>query len=344
MRLKTNGNIVDPCWASGVVFESPIGCLPEYPHILLDPLGVKRVTTNEGEHVLLSLCKWCHRSLNNKKTPAHALANNLFTGTVPPVLKDLTLVEESMISLCRAKCCILKLKGDNDVGTDEGNIPVYAQRALKGNIIIFPQDPSSVAKVLPPSLDELAAPICILFIGSEPPTKKWLQEKAKPLGIRPGKVQAALQWLKLHNPLYKDVRIDYELLASIPSEGYQLPVHLELVEPSADEASLTSGYNPTEPDNSTFTPLNATDPQGGFERVVIQDVDTGASSNQLRAAALRHVRKNSAYVEVPHGSFPANEFNNTTLYPMIYPTLFPYGIGGIDDPRKSTKLSKKRHF
>ncbi|THU77286.1 hypothetical protein K435DRAFT_558194, partial [Dendrothele bispora CBS 962.96] len=68
------------------------------------------------------------------------------------------------------------------------------QRGMKGNIIVFPQQRSTIASVLPPSLEELAAPIGIIFVG--PPSPEWLRTKAAPLAIRPGKVRKALEWLK----------------------------------------------------------------------------------------------------------------------------------------------------
>ncbi|KAF8219452.1 hypothetical protein L208DRAFT_1145437, partial [Tricholoma matsutake] len=46
------------------------------------------------------------KDILRQKTPALALANHTFLGQMPPELKDLTLIEESMISLCHAKCWI----------------------------------------------------------------------------------------------------------------------------------------------------------------------------------------------------------------------------------------------
>ncbi|KAJ4495232.1 hypothetical protein C8R41DRAFT_708545, partial [Lentinula lateritia] len=241
-----------------------------------------------------------------------------------------------MISRCRAKSWIVQLK-ENDNVTNQ-----TTQRALKGNIIVYPQKPSAVAKILPPSLEELTAPICVIFVGSSCPSDEWLWTKAKPLTACPKVVRDALTWLKTHNKWYKDIEIDYGLLNGLP-DNFVLPVHVECVNSSksADDI-LTSGYDPAS-NVAVEDPMVHID-EVIFENVVITDVDANATINELRAAAMRHIKfKGGSYVEVPHDSEPMNEFFNPSLFPMIYPTLFPYGIGGFEDYSHSERVSLKRH-
>ncbi|THU85214.1 hypothetical protein K435DRAFT_606556, partial [Dendrothele bispora CBS 962.96] len=252
-----------------------------------------------------------------------------------------------MIARCRAKCCIIKMKAnDNNDSEDLGSDRMpFLQRGMKGNIIVFPQQPSAIASVLPPSLEELAAPICIRFVGSTPPSPEWLRTKTSPLAIRPGKVRKALEWLKKHNRWYRDVEIDYHVLNGIPENGFTLPVDIEHIEPDHDDPGLTSGYDNIQAPNVSPVSGVSNDPQAGFEKVVITDVNIGATANQLRAAAVRHVNKNGgAYLEVAHDAEPASEFDNPSLFPMMYLTLFPYGLGGFEDHQRSVKVSKKRHI
>ena len=72
-------------------------------------------------------------------------------------------------------------------------------------------------------------------------------------------------------------------------------------------------------------------------------MDGHAPSNELRAAAFRHIKKGGGYIQIPHDATPVNEFFNPNLFPMIYPTLFPYGLGGFEDRTRKTTLSMKRH-
>ncbi|KAK0196720.1 hypothetical protein F5146DRAFT_895093, partial [Armillaria mellea] len=82
-----------------------------------------------------------------------------------------------------------------------------------------------------------------------------------------------------------------------------------------------------------------------FWNVVITDVDGGASSNNLRAAAVRHIKhKGGGYIQIPHDPEPVEEFYNLTLFPMMYPTLFPYGVGGMEDKTRIKSISLKAHI
>ena len=304
-------------------------------HLLLDPTGI---AFDNHDRISLSLCHDCANSLRRGNVPALALANRTFLGHVPEQLKDLTPVEESMIALCRAKCCVVQLKEEN-----EGQSIPFNQRGMKGHIIIYPQRPERIATVLPPTIDDIVTPICVIFVGSSPPTAEWLKEKAKPLSVRREKVRNALIWLKRHNQLYKDILIDNERLDRIPTDTI-LPFHVQHVLPNDAQDILTSRYDASvslENDAST----EDQSPDIPFQNVVITDVDGHAPSNELRAAAIRHVKKKGgAYVQIPHDPSPVNEFNNPALFPSIYPTLFPYGIGGFEDKTRKTRLSFKRHI
>jgi hypothetical protein len=74
------------------------------------------------------------------------------------------------------------------------------------------QKPLTIATILPPTLEEVSTLICVIFVGSSPPTADWLQTKAKPLCVQKEKVRKALEWLKKHNPHYKDIKINEQVL------------------------------------------------------------------------------------------------------------------------------------
>ncbi|KAL1664947.1 hypothetical protein GGF50DRAFT_126842 [Schizophyllum commune] len=226
-----------------------------------------------------------------------------------------------MIARCRSKCWIIQLKEEN-----QDIILPTTQRGMKGHIIIYPQRPSDIAKLLPPSLDDIQAAICVLFIGSNPPSPDWLRQHAKPLTARPAKVRAALRWLKANNRLYKDIVINEAVLQEMDDLEHVLDVPIQCIPPSDSMDAHTARYDSSE------------------DNVVITDVDGNASPTDLRAAALRHVKqRGGGYVSVPHDPEPVDEFSSPDLFPMIYPTLFPYGIGGFDDCNRSTSLSMQRH-
>ncbi|KAL1689115.1 hypothetical protein GGG16DRAFT_126716 [Schizophyllum commune] len=241
-----------------------------------------------------------------------------------------------MIARCRSKCWILQLKEEN-----QDIVLPTTQRGMKGHIIIYPQRPSEVAKLLPPALEDIQSPICVLFIGSTLPTAEWLRKHAKPLTVRPGKVRAALRWLKANNKLYEDIVINEQVLESMDSPEHILNVHIECVPPSEATETRTARYDTIGSDELQRKPDGFEIP---WENVVIADIDGSASTTDLRAAALRHLKqRGGGYVSIPHDPQPVDEFGSPDLFPMIYPTLFPYGIGGFNDPNRSTPLSMARH-
>ncbi|KAG1848266.1 hypothetical protein F4604DRAFT_1813097, partial [Suillus subluteus] len=105
--------------------------------LMVDPAGVRQSDTGKFQ---LLLCGLCRKKLNKGKRPALSLVNRTFLGDVPDELKDLTVVEEAMIARCRAKCWIVQLKEEN-------------------------QDLQ-----LSPPVADIITPICVIFVGSCPPT------------------------------------------------------------------------------------------------------------------------------------------------------------------------------
>ncbi|KAJ7932275.1 hypothetical protein B0H13DRAFT_1857109 [Mycena leptocephala] len=79
-----------------------------------------------------------------------------------------------------------------------------SDRGVRGHAIVYPQQPSAIAKILPPLIDEVITPICVIFVGSNPPTSEWLQKKAKPLTVHKEKVLNAL-YTKTSRLLYRRV-------------------------------------------------------------------------------------------------------------------------------------------
>jgi hypothetical protein len=220
-------------------------------NILVDTAGV---TVNKKGDLTLLLCKRCNSRLKQNKIPATSLANFTYPGPVPDVLKDLTVIEEAMIARCRAKCWIVQLDAKKD---DLCSSTPDVERGVKGHVIIYPQRPSDIAQILPPSLEDILTPVCVLFVGSSPPSPQWLQQKAKPLCVRRERVRAALIWLKIHNPLYKDITINHDLLNNLDDSSV-LPFHIEHILPSDNSTAeyLTARYDEPLPQS----PLNNTVP------------------------------------------------------------------------------------
>ncbi len=103
------------------------------------------------------MCRTCVRHLNNEKLPPRSIANGLDIGEVPDCLKNLSVVEESMIARRRAHCCVIHLKDDRsrekgEGGSDTEQSPTD-QRGFCGHIIVYPQHVENLDSVLPPALE-----------------------------------------------------------------------------------------------------------------------------------------------------------------------------------------------
>src|ERR1700678_1083309 len=330
-----NIDLLKPCCNLPSQIPMPYRKETPFASCVINPDGIEQ---DKNGNPQLQLCKTCHYSLRKGKRPPLSLANGTYLGPVPSELSDLTPIEEAMIARCRAKCWIVQLKEENSTV-----VMPETQRGLHGHIIIYPQHPSEIAKILPPSINDLLTPICVLFVGSNPPTLEWLREKAKPLCVRREKVHNALKWLKENNPLYVDIEINTDLLNSL-DENHILPYHIEHIVPSDKIETLTSRYDENAEFNADVThalDMNTNDIP--FQNVVITDIDGHAPPHELRAAALRHIKKGGGYIQIPHDPTPVNEFCNPSLFPMIYPSLFPYGIGGFEDNTRQIPISMKRH-
>ena len=335
-RRVVDGVIIDDRW----IDSECIGPTLDTPFRDVDDvlLAQKGLVVSDGRASGLLLCGQCARCLRKGRTPDLALANHLFLGEVPPELQGLTVVEEAMIARCRAKSWIIQLQ------ELAGNPAPNAQRGFRGHIIVYPQEPERVIDLLPSSILDVVTPICVIFVGSSPPSKDWLRKHARPLIVRKEKVFAALLWLRDHNPFYKDVCIDRTALESLEEEDV-LPVHIEVVPPPLGIDSLTARYDDLSPVD-TAVPLESNVPLDSdiFESVVVANVDPSAPSHVLRAAAMEHVMKlGKGYIQVPHGARLVGDINNPSFFPLVYPTLFPYGLGAPEDNRRARRVSLKRH-
>jgi hypothetical protein len=193
--------------------------------------------------------------------------------------------------------------------------------------VILPTEPCKLGKLLPTSLSDTSVPICVVFIGSQPPTQEWLREKAKPLLVRPKVIRDALIWLQNNNELYKDIEINEELLMSLP-ENSILPVEICIQDPSIAIDSQGSRYDeavlPVENDSNTGEPKDL------LSSIIVSDVDGAEISPlQMKSIAMRHLMSGKGFIQLPHGPELSNEYTDENLFPLLYPSLFPYGKGGF---------------
>jgi hypothetical protein len=178
----------------------------------------------------------------------------MWLGDVPSELQGLTIPEEKLISLYRHNSCIIKLHSPFHSTTT-------AQAALKGNCITFLQNIPNIVNSLPLTLDDLCDTLKVIFVGARAPERIHLR---KILTVRKKKIIQALQWLKKHNVLYRNVDINLGNIAQLPEDDIPECIMSTMEQKIGDEEipSERVGYvpdplsDPTELTTSDAVPIN----------------------------------------------------------------------------------------
>lgn len=194
--------------------------------------------------------------------------------------------------------------------------------------------------------------IKIIFIGPRRPSKIQLNTF---LLVKQDRVRNALQWLQRNNHLYSTIEIREEFLNERPEgdipESLWQTLHQE-TDVVADAAE-SSGYvvDSRSPLVETSTQNEpCTDPPIvlHLEPSGLIDIEVAAANNAERTAnaldsLLNHNSPGSQCLLVPHGAAPESDYDNPNLFPGMFPTLYPYGLGGFDLKARPDRLSMAAH-
>ncbi|KAL1750009.1 hypothetical protein FB107DRAFT_224601, partial [Schizophyllum commune] len=173
-------------------------------------------------------CPTCYQFLLSGRRPPLALANGLWIGEVPDVLKGLSYAEMQMISKIRHNRAVVRVRS--------------GRGKMIANAVMFSSPIPQVCRVLPPHKDELNEVIAFTFLGTARPTPEEFQRT--PMLMRLEVVEAALRWLRLNHPAYHDVEISAENLDSYRTTDALVWEYRKLSEDdSIQEATATSMAN-----------------------------------------------------------------------------------------------------
>lgn len=176
----------------------------------------------EGAPLMVRLCKSCDKSLTAGRLPDLALANGLWSGVgLVPELSGLSWIEEKMIARCHISVQIQKCRHVVQWHIDG----FHPQRKLQGNISTFPVEPTVALNKLPLSGNDMVGLVKVVFMSSR--AKMSLQQacRLRFFIVRRRRVETALRWLILNNPLYQEVQLDEAVLSSLPEDGIPLQVY-----------------------------------------------------------------------------------------------------------------------
>jgi hypothetical protein len=328
-----NETIIKSCIVSQLsnefMFDDPI-----LDGLMLCRMGVSNVLSTSA----VCICSDCSCSLKNGKMPKFALANDLYRGNLPSQFSDLTWVEEMICSVHRTNAVVARL-----FASSNEKDPLV----LHGNTCAHDMNVSSTATVLPRTPADINGMISVVFIGPVM-NLKGLKTVFK---VRKNRIMSFLLWLKSHNHLYSHVDIDEQVLSLYPDDDVMpgLPERV-IFNASSDPASLfqteTAGMQEHPAEN-----VDSVQDDGDIfmDKFGVSDPEQiGLPGRSIRASALATFALKQdprlADLAVSEGRAALPEYNNPSLVPGMFPTLFPCGIRGFDDCRRRTPISLQSHI
>ncbi|PPQ72163.1 hypothetical protein CVT24_002414 [Panaeolus cyanescens] len=273
---------------------------------------------------LSRVCSSCLQCVQKGRRPKMALANNLWLGDVPLALKDLTWAEKALIARVRHNRCVVRIS--------------QGHSKMIGNVISFEHPTMKVYDKLPPPKESLHDIIAVIFTGMDPPSPEDL--KRTPVLARRQKIKEALEWLVLNHKNYKSVKIDYDELTKYEDEGVPVTVihkNMDLSEGNV-LATAKSVFDNEDEIGSESGPCPYTVHGLTAERF------SSMNSTQRKGAALQHLARGGHFLAVGHDPTPQSMYNNPALYPMMFPWLFPYGLGFIGHANHEALISYETHL
>jgi hypothetical protein len=131
-----------------------------------------------------------------------------------PELAGLTFIEEKLLARVHVSIQLVKCRLFHLWRCDG----FYPQPKMRGHITSYPVDPQSAVDCLPLSVDKIGDLVKIISISRQ---RVQFSDvcRLRFFIVRRHRVEAAIQWLVKHNPLYREVVIDYLSLAGLPEDG-----------------------------------------------------------------------------------------------------------------------------
>ena len=190
-KIKQGPYFICVCCERGHYEGATVLYNPDKYQIKVEDRTSLKATYNSKHYI----CKTCHTKLKNNKTPCQAVWNKLEVDPLPGVLESLHKLEKAIICkrILFSKVMIMP----------KGQMP-----KIKGSICNVPIGISEVHKILPRGADSNG------LISVKLKRKLAYRGHVYFEPVRPEHVLHALEFLKANNPLYQDVVIAIEQIAS----------------------------------------------------------------------------------------------------------------------------------
>jgi hypothetical protein len=310
-----------------------------YGHDALDGLMLYKdaIHFTHGGKITINICDQCYKSLAKDKVPKFALANGLYRGQLPSQFADLTWVEEMVCARYRYTAHITCLFQSSDP-----TLP----NVMHGNTCAHEMNVVSTAHILPRTPADVNDALSVIFIGPGKLHKKFLHTFFR---IRKQKVWKFLMWLRSHNKFYSDIPLDQDILDMYPNDGALPGIEDRVVEDHNSDASKIFSEETASLSEHPVDLMKGNDnfdePFLFLEKMGVSDPEGDRLSGRtFVAAGLCNLVQDKADTTFPdlilhRGSQAIREYKNPDLLPGMYPTLWPFGLGGFEDPGHFVSIS-----
>jgi len=197
----------------------------------------------------------------------------------------------------------------------------------------------SMASVLPRTPADINETLSIVFIGPGKFRPEFLKNIYR---ICKQKVWDFLLWLTMHNLYYLDMPLDKTILNQYPDNDTLPGIENNVVEDHLSDASFVFSEETAGPSEHPAEVLKETssgskEPFFFLEKVGISDPEgdrlTGCTFVGAGLCNLVNDMANSTLPDLilHRGSTAVKKYKNPALMPGMFPTLWPFGIGGFED-------------
>jgi len=183
-------------------------------------------------------------------------------------------------------------------------------------------------------IEELDEVLAFIYTGQCQPTAEDFKQTL--LLVHRNKVGKALEWLKWNHIGYKDLCISYENLNLYPEDGPPVVVDYHKSSGERDFEAVAQNDNDVEDGTSTGACPFVVHSLTGEQFIT-------KSLKALIAIAMDHMDKNRKILAIGHDQHPQSIYHNPSLYPKMFPWLFPYGLGGIGSMVHKGKILTLNH-
>ncbi|KAJ7144860.1 hypothetical protein C8R43DRAFT_992643 [Mycena crocata] len=293
--------------------------------------NIQSHSLHDGQYQACTTCARCVKNHAFVSLPLFSWANGCWIGPVPGPLSNLTYAEELVIARAHTTKCWAKINA--------GSGPrILRQRAASGNVCIHPHEISAITTILPRPMSTLYDEIVVIFVTDDDEATAEMFKRT-PFLVRRGHILLALNWLKIYNFLYYDIIIDYVALAEYPEDGcVPFPVQHQLANETIRGQNATYTGHGIDTTEAIFAEHTETNAQIPISMTGTFDVENSEIAlNDRKIQALRQLKAGGSFLKTSTTAETLSTRQNPNVYSLLWPTLFPYGVGMFDDPVRLRK-------